>query len=230
MEKCQFTILIPSYNEEESIKRCIEKIQKVISGEYEILVINDGSTDKTEQIVQNLNIRKLRIISHKKNKGLGAALRTGFKNARGEYIITIDADLTHNPNKVNYLIDIAKKNDSDLVIGSRYIKSGGMKNIPLMRVLLSKFFNNFSRVLFSTKIKDLTSGFRVYKKDSIEKINFTSNDFSVQIEIVVKMIREGYKITEVPYILKNREYGNSKAPSLFNLIKIYSKTILELIK
>lgn len=232
MRDRELTILIPVYNEEDVIEKCVKHIQDKVRGNYEILIVDDGSTDRTTKILRDLikSSKNIRVINHKSNKGLGAALKRGFRNARGGYIVTIDADLTHDPSKINKLVELAKLENADLVIASRFIVGGGMRNVPLSRVFLSKFFNRFSRVLFSVKVSDLTSGFRVYKNSSINKINILSNDFSVQIEIAIKMARTGYKIIEVPYLLKNRMYGYSKAPGLFNLFKIYSKTILELIR
>ena len=142
------TILLPAYNEEEVIEKSLNTLQDniKIKKNYEILVINDGSTDKTLEILNQLSrkIKNLRVITHEKNKGLGAAISTGIQNAKGEIIIELDADMTH---PLEVIPDMIHKIEQgyDMCIGSRYIKNGGMKNVPLWRVVLSKVVNKINK-------------------------------------------------------------------------------------
>ena len=223
------TILLPAYNEEEVIEKSIDKIFSTLKlkEDYEILVINDGSTDRTEEIIKKLTkkYKNLRYISHEKNKGLGGAIKTGIKKANGRIIIELDADMTQ---PIDHVAQMVNKIDegNDICIASRYIRGGGMKNVPLWRVLLSKLANKAFSIIYFTKITDLTSGYRAYKSSFVKKLDLSQNDFSIQLEISVKMTKNKAKISEIPLILTNRSIGSSK----FRFIKAMPKYIPVMIK
>lgn len=223
------TILLPAYNEEEVIEKSLNTLQDNINikKNYEILVINDGSTDKTLEILNQLSkkIKNLRVITHERNKGLGAAISTGIQNAKGEIIIELDADMTHPLNVLPLMIEKIEEG-YDVCIGSRYIKNGGMKNVPLWRVILSRIANKVMSIMYFTSITDLTSGYRAYKTEKIKKIKIEQNGFPIQLEISVKMVKNKANITEVPILLVNRYIGSSK----FNFIKTMPKYIPVIIK
>ncbi len=223
------TILLPAYNEEEVIEKSVDKIFSALKlkEDYEILVINDGSTDKTEEILKELKrkYRNLRYINHEKNKGLGGAIKTGIKEANGRIIIELDADMTQPIDLVEQMVNKIDEGN-DICIASRYIKGGGMRNVPLWRVLLSKLANKIFSITYFTKITDLTSGYRAYKSSFVKKLDFSQNDFSIQLEISVKMAKNKAKISEIPLILTNRSIGSSK----FRLIKAMPKYIPVIIK
>jgi dolichol-phosphate mannosyltransferase len=199
------TIVVPAYNEEKVIGDLIKEVKKV-KLKHELLIINDGSTDKTAEIIKKH--KKVRLISHKRNFGLGAALKTGFKEAKGEFIVTMDADLTHPIALIPVLINNLKH--SDVCIASRYIKGGGMKNVPTWRVIISKVANIFFSFIYGIKAKDVTSGFKAYKAEKIKDIEIKRRDFAAQLEIMAKLARKRAKFSEVPIILGVRKKGASK--------------------
>ena len=224
------TILIPAYNEEAIIEKCIHKIIKdvYLKEGYELLVVNDGSKDKTREILGKLlkKYKRLRVINHAINKGLGAALRTGFKNAKGRIIVTMDSDLTHPPYMINQLISKLTP-DTDVVLASRYVKGGGMKNVPLYRVIISIFANKFFAIILGTKVKDITSGFKAYRSEVIKSIETKEKNFEVQLEIMVRLIKKHARFKEIPLVLVNREEGESKF-NFFNAIPKYALNIIKL--
>lgn len=196
---------------------------------YEILVVNDGSTDNTLSILKKLKNRypTLRVVSHKKNKGLGMALYTGFQHAKGSIIVTTDADLTHPPEMIGKLVDKIRQG-FDFCVGSRYVRGGGMINVPFWRILLSKFSNLFFQLIFGCAVRDMTSGLRAYKSECIKKIRVEDSSFAVQLEIIVKILKLKAKMTEIPFVLKNRELGTSKFDFLkmgpvyfFNTLRLF---------
>ncbi len=221
------TIFLPAYNEEEVIEKAINKIFSEINLEYyEVLVIDDGSTDKTLEILKKLTkkYKELRIISHEKNKGLGGAIKTGIKNAKGIILITMDADMTHPLDSIPLMINKIEQGN-DMCIASRYVRGGGMVNVPYWRVLLSQLANKIFSIIYGTKLTDLTSGYRAYKTKAIQELKLEQRGFAIQLEISVKMIKRKAKITEVPLILINREIGSSK----FNFIHVLRKYIFVII-
>jgi len=209
-----FSIVVPAYNEEETIGDLINVILDESKGwkeEWELIIVDDGSTDRTNEIIMRSKGKfKGMLITHNVNKGLGKALDTGFKAATGDYIVTMDADLTHEPKMIPVLVNAARDNEAQLVIASRYAKGGGMKDVPGWRVIISKIANGVFNFFFG--IKDASAGFKCYDKSIVKEMTVESRDFSCQIEIVLKLlhIRPRIKVVEVPYILSTRRKGQSK--------------------
>jgi len=225
-----FTIIIPAWNEEDMIEETINTIENYFKKRnFELLIVNDGSTDSTKTIVEKLMKRysNLRLINHKKNLGIGAALKTGFKNASSNVIINMDSDLTHPIDKIEEMVDMVKKG-YDVVIGSRYIKGGGFREVPLFRRVIS-FVGGFIffRTIFFSRIKDMTSGFRAYNKRIIKELNLKSERFEIQLEISVKIIKKNLKFKEIPIILNVRKKGVSKF-NYFKELKIYVPSLIKL--
>lgn len=222
------SVVIPAYNEEESIPLLIEALEEKVKLEepYELLIVNDGSADKTQQIVEGLMNKydNIRLVNHEKNQGLGVALRTGFKYAAGRIIVTTDADLTHPPELIRELVKNC--DDVDVCIASRYVKGGGMKNVPLWRVLISKVINKVFQLLFFTKIRDVSAGFKAYKSDKINSIRLTQDNFEIQLEIIMNLVKKGCTFKEIPYTLVNRRIGVSK----FNFFKAAPQYFLNSLK
>jgi len=223
------TILLPAYNEEDVIEKSISTISSElnIKEDYEILVINDGSKDKTEEILTQLTQKysKLRYVSHEINKGLGAAIRTGFQKAKGRIIIELDADLTQ---PIKHVPQMIEKIDQgyDLCIASRYLNGGGMRNVPNWRVWLSKAANSVFSIIYLTKTTDLTSGYRAYRYSFIKNLDLKQDGFAIQLEISVMMAKYKARITEIPFILTNRSIGHSK----FSFAKVLPKYLPVIIK
>jgi len=221
------SIIVPAYDEEEVIGEFLkEAIQNIKLDDYELLFVNDGSKDKTENIIQAYSEKdkRIRLINHPKNLGLGRALSTGFKEATGEIIVTMDADLTHPPYLISPLVNEMIKTNSDVAIASRYVQGGGMKNVPFYRVLISKIANGFIYLLKG--VHDGSAGFKAYRSNLIKEIEIERNDFSVQLEIVLKLKKMDAKFCEIPLMLETRKIGKSKFKismllKYFKLIKFF---------
>ncbi|MCR4368900.1 MAG: glycosyltransferase [archaeon] len=207
------TIVIPAYNEEAVIEKAILHLNANVKlgEEFEILVINDGSADGTGKILEKIGkkVSRLRVLSHKKNRGFGEGIKSGIAAAKGRIIVTMDADMTHPPELVEKMV---KQIDSgkDVCIASRYVRGGGMRNVPLWRVLLSIFTNLAFSAIFLTPTRDLTGGYKAYRANLVKKVKITRNDFSVQMEIIVDLLKRKARISEIPLVLSNRELGESK--------------------
>lgn len=222
------TILSPALNEEAVIERFIDNARDHLEHDWELLIVDDGSTDRTPEILTKAaeTEPRLRVVTHGSNRGLGAALVTGFQNATGDVIVTMDADLSHPFELLPVLIKGCET--SDAVYGSRYIKGGGMEGVPLMRVLVSRIANMILRIVFATSVTDLTTGLRAYRREAIRDLDVSGTGFETQLEITVRLIAAGRSISEVPLLLKERFAGESKMRYL-RLIRRYSRMALRLI-
>lgn len=206
------SIVVPAYNEQEVLSDFLEEVAKLANREsnIEVVVVDDGSSDNTATILEDAKKKYpfLRVITHEVNKGLGAALATGFKNATGDIIVTLDSDLTHPPLFIQELI--RQKGAYDCCIASRYVPGGGMKDVPRYRIWLSIFANTIFSMLYAIPVKDITSGFKVYKAALLRDMEINSKSFSVQLEIMVRLAKKGATCKEVPFVLVNRVKGESK--------------------
>jgi dolichol-phosphate mannosyltransferase len=210
------SVVIPAYNEEDNIAATITQVSQVLEslgGDWEILVVNDGSTDRTLEIVKQVAAEDSRIgpISYVPNVGRGRALRTGFAHARGDIVISTDADLSYEP---KYIVDLVNelKNDAsvDLVLASPYIKGGRTEGVPLFRLLISKMGNRILSLAMGRNIRTITGIFRAYRRPVLESLELESDGKEIHLEILSRALAVGYKVKEVPVVLKGREKGRSK--------------------
>jgi dolichol-phosphate mannosyltransferase len=207
------TILLPAYNEEATIARVIAAIHAEVrldGGEgYEILAVDDGSTDATARILDDLAAHDgaLTVIHHPRNLGLGAALKTGFRAARGRLVVTLDADLTHPVAFIRAMVDAC---DVDFVVASRFVPGGGMDGVPWWRVAISQVGNVVFHALFRSPLRDITAGYKLYRTELVRELPIESMGFEVQLEITIRLLKGGATFREIPYTLVNRTLGASK--------------------
>lgn len=221
--KTEISIVLPTYNEEGNVSELIARLNKVLNPltkNYEIIVIDGYSKDSTVKEAKAAGAK----VFLQKEKGYGAALKEGFDIAKGDYVITMDADLSHDP---IFIKEMWKKRHSyDLIIASRNIK-GGKADMPMTRRFLSKFLNLFFSYMLSTPVKDLSSGYRMYKKEVLDEIKIIGKDFNVLQEILVRAYSAGFMIAEIPFHYKPRKAGKTKA-QLFKFFMSYLKTLKRL--
>ncbi len=208
-------VIIPTYNEAENISVIIPQVLAQ-SPELDILIIDDASPDGTAEIVEEMmkNNARVNLIRREKKLGLGTAYLLGFRYAlknNYDYAVEMDADFSHSPQDLPRLI--ATLATADLVIGSRYCQGVSVINWPMKRLLLSFLANLYAQKVTGCPIKDLTSGFKVYKREVLEGINLDkikSDGYGFQIEIDYYIWRKGFKVKEVPIIFVERRAGLSK--------------------
>ncbi len=210
-------IIIPTYNEIENIKSIIEAVFDTQLG-VNILVVDDQSPDGTGAEVLEMMSRfphQLFLESRSDKTGLGSAYVHGFKWALRrdyEYIFEMDADFSHNPNELSPMLNILQK-DSDMVVGSRYVKGVNVVNWPLSRILLSYFASLYVRLITSMPIKDATAGFVGYRRKVLESMDLDQIKFvgyAFQIELKYKAWLKKFKLEEHPIVFLNRTKGKSK--------------------
>ena len=231
-------VIIPTYNESENITQIIESIFS-IHQDINILVVDDNSPDGTSLKVKEVILKfknNLNLITRNSKMGLGSAYLTGFKwaiNKSFEYVISMDADFSHDPCDLLKLYNTCINEKNDISVGSRYIKGINVINWPIERILLSYFASLYVRLITFMPIKDPTSGFVCYSMKSIKKLNFKNISFdgyAFQIEMKFKLFLMKFNIIEVPIIFTDRKYGKSKLNSsiigeaLFGVISMKLKS------
>ena len=213
-------VIIPTYNEKENIEKIIKEILS-LDESFHILVVDDGSPDGTADIVKRLQYDfsgSLHIIERAGKQGLGTAYITGINwsiTHKYDYIFEMDADFSHNPQDLPKLY-AACSNGADLAIGSRYCKGISVINWPIGRVIMSYYASAYVRKVLGMKIFDTTAGFKCYRREVLEKIDFDKirmKGYGFQIEMKYNTFKLRFKIVEVPIIFVDRTEGTSKMSS-----------------
>lgn len=226
----KYSILLPTYNEKENLPIIVWLIDKSMTEnnhDYEIIIIDDGSPDGTLEAAKQLEkiygSDKIVLRPRVKKLGLGTAYIHGIKHARGDFIIIMDADLSHHPKYIPQFIKKQKEGNYDLVSGTRYIGDGGVNGWDFKRKLISRGANYLTQVLLRPGASDLTGSFRLYKKDVLQKLveSCVSKGYVFQMEMIVRARKLGYKIGEVPISFVDRLYGESKlgGNEIFQFVK-----------
>ncbi|XP_065355775.1 dolichol-phosphate mannosyltransferase subunit 1 [Calliphora vicina] len=215
----KYSILLPTYNEKENLPIIIWLIMKYLneSGhKFEVIVIDDGSPDGTLEVAQDLQKiygeDKILLRPRKAKLGLGTAYIHGIQHATGDFIIIMDADLSHHPKFIPEFIELQQKHDYDIVSGTRYQGSGGVYGWDFKRKLISRGANFLSQLLLRPNASDLTGSFRLYKKPVLEKCisSCVSKGYVFQMEMLVRARQHGFSVGEVPITFVDRVYGTSK--------------------
>ena len=212
----KISVLIPLYNEEKTISEIIRRVKKVkLRKDFlkEIVVVNDASLDKTSEKLQN--IKGIIVLNHKKNLGKGAAITTGFKKASGDIILIQDADLEYDPEDYTRLIRPIVDGFTDVVYGSRLknypLRIRGTRKTPLITHYLgNKFLSLVTRMLYRTDLSDMETCYKVFKKGVVKDLKLRANRFDFEPEITAKILKNGYKIYEIPIKVKPRGYDEGK--------------------
>lgn len=226
------TVVAPCYNEEAILALNIEAILSYLSTKkekyrYEILIINDGSKDNTGAIADELanNYPEIRVIHHPTNLNLGNALKTAFKNAKGEVIVVLDIDLSYSVENIEALTDKLYETGADMVLASPYMKGGKVTAVPFFRRLMSKWVNRFMRMAAQDNYHTFTGMVRAYRTSFIRNLNLKTKDYEINPEIIYKGMILRSRIEEIPAHLdwtEQNKFADKRSSSLRVLRSFFS--------
>lgn len=199
------TVVAPCYNEEAILRGNVQVIAEYMEHscshyQWEILLINDGSKDRTGAIADELSreMDHVRVIHHPTNLNLGNALQTGFRNAKGDIIVVMDVDLSYGTEYIGQMADKLVETTADIVIASPYMKGGKVTDVPFLRKIMSRWVNRFMRMAAQDKYHTFTGMVRAYRKSFINTVNLKTRDYEINPEIIYKAMILRAKIVEIP--------------------------------
>lgn len=208
--------IIPTYNELESLPKTLTRLREAVPS-VDVLIADDNSPDGTGELADQFaaNDPQVRVLHRKGKEGLGAAYIAGFNWGLAEgydVLVEMDADGSHQPEQLPLLLD-AIEQGADLVLGSRWVPGGKVVNWPLHRKLISRGGSLYSRILLGVKYRDITGGYRAFRRGTLESIDLTKVDsvgYGFQVDMLWRAAQLGLKIVEVPITFVEREFGASK--------------------
>jgi len=216
----KLVVLMPAYNEEANIEKAVLGVPRKINGvkEVQILVIDDGSNDKTADLALNGGANK--VVSHKRNMGVGAAFMTGIRNAismNADIVVTVDADVQFESKQIQELIVPILNRQLDVVIGSRFL-NGRPKNIPKVKMFGNKVFSKIVSWLVGQKLSDTQTGFRAYSKEALLNVSIV-NDFTYTQEVLIDLKFKGLRIGECQSKYHTMKKENLELLEMFLIIR-----------
>ena len=225
-------VCLPTYNERENLEPMLRALG---DKDVRVLVIDDNSPDGTGELADRLaaELGYVDVLHRESKEGLGPAYLAGFRRALesdAELVLEMDCDFSHDPDYVPRLI-AAVEDGADLALGSRYVPGGGVRNWGLLRRVISAGGSLYARVILSVKVRDLTGGFKCYRRVVLETIDLDAVDskgYAFQIETTYRALRAGFKVVEVPITFADREVGGSKMSKAIVAEAIWKVPLLRL--
>ena len=207
------SVIIPCYNEEKNIGEVLKKIPKIVD---EIIVVDDGSKDKTAEIVRQFP--KVKLVRHEVNKGKGAAMMAGVKNSKGDIVVFMDGDMQHNPLEISLLVEPILSGNADFVNGSRTLAN--WDKFPVTRKIGNLIARGIIRFFTKTKITDPLSGFKAIRNNALKKIGLKAKHYEIEVDIIYCVLKKDLKCAELPISTQyaKEKSGINPADNLRNII------------
>lgn len=219
----KYSVLLPTYNERENLPYVVFLIVEAFEScgaPFEIVIVDDASPDGTSRVAEALvkvyGADRIVLAPRPGRLGLGSAYRHGVQRASGNFVLLMDADLSHHPKFIPQFIEAQRRTGADVVTGTRYVPGGGVYGWNLRRKLVSRVANYLAAVLLRPQVSDLTGSFRLYKRDVFDRImkHVVSTGYVFQMEIIVRARKLGLSIDEIPITFVDRLFGESKLGSV----------------
>jgi len=231
MNRLELNIVISAFNEERYVESVLNGVLAWLDQldmDCEIIFLNNHSTDRTGPIADEIASRDTRLhVIHRENrisKDLGSSLREGLASINGKYVLIMDCDSSHEYQELNKLFSI--RGDNDIVIGSRFVQ-GGKAELNLLRNIFSRSYNLFTRFILGVRVRDLTTGFKLYNHKIFEGMTLTNDGFGLHVEILLKALSKGIKVQEIP--ISYKKSGKSHL-SYRKQFKSYMKPVVGMFK
>jgi len=205
----KLSVVIPMYNERNTIREILECV-RAVDIDKEIILVDDGSTDGTREILKGLSDNATKVVLHERNMGKGAALRTGFRNVTGDIVIIQDADLEYDPSQYPKLIQPILDGKADVVYGSRFVTGDCRRVIYFWHAIGNKFLTLLSNMFTNLNLTDMESCYKVFRREVLEKITIEENRFGFEPEITAKIAKLHVRIYETGISYSGRTYEEGK--------------------
>ena len=208
----KISIIIPCFNEEQTLEKIVKKVLKFQSFEKEIIIVDDCSSDRSGEIIDSLktNFSEIKSVKHKKNLGKGAGIKSGVELSTGDIILIQDADLEYNPEDYDNLIKPFLETDADVVYGSRFLGGKYVKLCFFWHFVANKILTILCNVFTNLNMTDMETGYKLFKSDVIKSIELKEKSFGIEPEITVKLGKKGFIFYEVPISYSGRSYDDGK--------------------
>jgi dolichol-phosphate mannosyltransferase len=209
-------LVLPTYNEAGNIEAFVEAAQANLPASAQVLIVDDNSPDGTGEIADRLAAQRggIEVLHRPHKEGIGPAYIAGFRRALAGgagLVLEMDSDFSHDPAYLPRLLEAAER--ADLVLGSRYVPGGGVREWGLVRQAISRGGSAYARLVLGVQVRDLTGGFKCFRREVLEAIDFDSIEskgYAFQVEMTYRAIRRGFEVVEVPIVFRDREVGDSK--------------------
>lgn len=203
------SVIIPVYNEVQNIREIVKRV--LATGlPWEIVIVDDGSTDGTRDILKELDGKdSIRVILHEKNQGKGAAVRTGFAEAKGEVFLIQDADLEYDPRDYPAILRPIEEGIADVVYGSRFL-GAARRSTMFWHMIANKLLTLATNILYNNILTDMETGYKVFRREVLDGITIHSNSFNFEPEFTAKILKKKVRIFEVPITFNPRDYSDGK--------------------
>ncbi|HEY6317830.1 MAG TPA: glycosyltransferase family 2 protein [Acidimicrobiia bacterium] len=203
------SVIVPVYNERNTVAEIVRRMRAVeLPLEREIVVVDDGSTDGTRQVLSQLADSTVHVVLHERNQGKGAAVRTGLAQVTGDLVLIQDADLEYDPDDWPKLLAPAMKGRARVVYGSRF--TGERRNMLFVHWVGNRFLSLVTNVLYNTTLSDMETCYKLFERDVIQRIRLRAERFDFEPEVTAKVLRQGIRIYEVPISYSGREFDEGK--------------------
>jgi glycosyltransferase involved in cell wall biosynthesis len=211
----KLSVVVPVFNEKYTIAEIVRRVQATRLAS-EIILVDDGSTDGTREILKSLEGSPgISVLFHDKNRGKGAALRSGFEKAQGDIILIQDADLEYNPMEYPNLLEPIENGQAEVVYGSRFL--GSKRRVTMFwHMVANQLLTLATNILFNSILSDMETGYKVFRADVLKSLRLRSNRFDFEPEITAKMLKHKVRVFEVPISFNPREYEEGKKISLWD--------------
>ncbi|MDB4231216.1 glycosyltransferase family 2 protein [Candidatus Pelagibacter sp.] len=228
-KKIKISIIIPVFNEDKSILKVLKRIHATVDSQniFEIIVINDGSTDNTLKILEENNTLYNQLITYGTNFGKGNAVKKGLEISKGEYIFFQDADLEYDPIELNRFIKVINLFNPDLIIGSRMNYSEYTRSHNILNKFGNKLISLVFNLTYNTTFTDIYSCYACYKKDLLNEKDLKTRGFEQHAEILCKVVRKGKKFYEVPISYNGRTHEEGKKIKFYHIFSVLYRIIVE---